>query len=362
MNYCKLLLILSLPFVSTAFATEYGKVSSQKINDHVYLFTTTPYGVGLSGNSTAIIGDESVLIFDSNGLPKTAETILTEVRKLTNKPVRYLINSHWHWDHWAGNQVYQAAFPDLQIITHEKTLEQMLTVEPKWNDAGLKSGLPGYLNELKAKLQKEQAENKPASETKALEELIHAGKEFLEAKTSLRKTYPNVTFSDSMTLRMGDEQPNIRHARAITAGDTYMYLPKEKILITGDILLSPYPYAIGGTYPTDWLNTLKGFVELQPSIIIPGHGKPQTIEFLQQNVDLFQTILQQVKDAKSRGLTAEQTGESVGKESKELASKIGIVDEQVAAEFKAYFLDVFVARAYRELEGPLGDLPDGLPE
>ena len=76
-------LLLALLITAPAcFAADYGKVTTQKIADGVYLFTTTPYGdAGLSGNSVAIIGDEGVLVFDANGLPSTAQTILGEIRK-----------------------------------------------------------------------------------------------------------------------------------------------------------------------------------------------------------------------------------------------------------------------------------------
>jgi cyclase len=356
----QIFLLFGLIVASFSFGSEYGKVSSQKIADGVYLFTTSPYGVGLSGNSIAIIGTESVLIFDTNGLPKTAETILGEVKKLTNKPVRYVVNSHWHWDHWAGNQVYQTAFPKVKIITQEKTLQQMKEVEPKWNDEGLKSGLPGYLKNLEEKLATMKAEKKSESEVKELQDLIDAGKAFLAQKTSLHKTYPNLTFSKSMNISLGMRSVQILHARAITAGDTYVYLPKEKILVTGDIVLSPFPYAIGGTYPADWLKALKSFVALNPATIIPGHGNPQTVDFIQQYIRLFESILQQVKEAKSKGLTLDQTKATIGNQSNELASVIGVTDENMAAEFRVYFLDVFVSRAYRELDAPLSDLPDGL--
>ncbi len=347
-------------FVSTTFATEYGKVESRKIADDVYLFTTTPYGVGLSGNSIVILSGDGVFVFDTNGLPQTAETILKEIRKLSEKPVRYVVNSHWHWDHWAGNQVYREEFPAVKIITHEKTLEQMLQVEPRWNDQGLKVGLPGYLKELEQQLEKAKTDKKPEAEIKEREELVNAARNFLAQKTSLKKTYPDVTFSSFMTIQPGGREIQIRHARAITVGDTYVYLPKEKILITGDALLSPYPYAIGGAYPADWLKTLEEFEALKPAIIIPGHGEPQTLDFLQQNIRLFRTILQGVKESRTSGSTVDQTKVTIGQRSKELASVLGISDEQMTAEFKAYFLDVFVTRAYRELDGPLSDLPDGL--
>ena len=356
----RIIILILILFSSHVIALEYGNVTSSKITNDVVLFETSSYGVGLSGNSVAILGKDGVVVFDTNGLPQTSETILSEIRKLTSQPVRYVINSHWHWDHWAGNQVYQAHFPDLKIITHEKTLEQMQQVEPRWNDPGLKVGLPGYIRDLEQNLAKAKAENKSADEIINQEEFLKAAQEFLTQKTSLKKTYPNQTFSEPMKLNIGSREVQIRHARGITIGDTYAWLPKEKILITGDILLSPYPYAIGGSYPADWLKAFEEFAALKPRVIIPGHGAPQSIEFLRKNIKLFQTILQNVKEEKGKGSSVDQTKSAIGSRSKELALMLGISDEQITAEFKAYFLDVFVARAYRELDGPLGDLPDGM--
>jgi glyoxylase-like metal-dependent hydrolase (beta-lactamase superfamily II) len=90
-----------MPALLAAFcgAVDFGKVTTIKVAERIYLFTTTPYvDVGLSGNSVAILSDEGVLVFDSSATPETAATVLAEIRKLTGKPVRYLVNSHWHWD------------------------------------------------------------------------------------------------------------------------------------------------------------------------------------------------------------------------------------------------------------------------
>ena len=358
----KLIVLLLLVWVSPAVAAEYGKVSMEKVADGVYLFRTTPYGVGLSGNSVAIVGKNGVMIFDSNGLPATAETILKEIKKLTDQPVQYLINSHWHWDHWAGNQVYRAAFPAMQIIAHTNTRKQMLEVEPRWNDQGLKEGLPGYIKQLEADLEKGRAAGKSREEIQQQEEFLIAATNFLQQKVSLVKTIPEVTFDGSMTVYLKEKTIEVRHARAITIGDSYVFLPQDKILITGDILLSPYPYAIGGSYPTDWLKNLEELVKLQPSIIIPGHGAQQKPEFLQQNVEMFRTILQHVKNSHSAKSGVDAAKTEIGSQAKKLGAMIGVSDPQVVEEFKSYFLDVFVARAYRELDGPLGDLPEGLPK
>jgi cyclase len=350
-----LILFVSVPL----FAADYGKVSMKQAADGVYLFNVTPYGdVGMSGNSVAIVSDDSVVVFDSTATPQTATTVLNEIRKVTDKPVRYLVNSHWHWDHWGGNEVFLAAFPELKIITHEKTLEQLKTVEPKWNDQGLKEGLPAYLKDFQQRIAEAKSKNTNDPEIKTMEELLAADQNFLTQKTSLKKTYPNVTFKESMDIHPTGREIQILHARAITVGDTYLYLPKEKILVTGDILLSPFPFAIGGTYPADWIKTLQQFAELQPTLVIPGHGDVQNADFIRKNIDMFQSALDYVKEAKSQGLSLEQTQKSVGLKNDALARKLGITDAAVLQQFKSYFLNVFVARAYRELDAPLGETPN----
>jgi cyclase len=339
-------------------------ITGQKVVEGVYLFTTTPYAdVGLSGNSVAILSDEGVLVFDAGATPETAATVLAEIRKLTDKPVRYLVNSHWHWDHWGGNATYLAAFPRLQIITHEKTRELMLTVEPRWNEKGLKQDLPQFLDGFEKQIAAAKAKNAPPERIKAAEERLAVDRNFLTQKLALHKTYPNVTFSGSMTILIGGREIQLLHAQAITTGDTYLYLPKEKVLVTGDILLSPYPFAIGGTYPAEWLRTLEKFAAVAPNLIIPGHGDAESnTDFLHGNIALFREVIGQVKANKAKGMTSEQTVEALDKQNAELAAKIGIKDAETAAAFRDYFLDVFVKRAYRELDGPLGDLPDGLPK
>lgn len=345
-------------------AAEYGKVTSRKVAEGVYLFTTTSYGdVGMCGNSVAILSDEGVLVFDSAAIPETAATILGEIRKLTDKPVRYLVNSHWHWDHWGGNQVYQSAFPGLNVITHEKNLLQMLEVEPRWNDDGLKVQLPAYLDSMEKNIAGARAKNESAAEIKDQEELLKADRDFYNQKISLRKTYPNVTFSGSMTVRPGGREIDILHARGITIGDTYLYLPKEKILITGDLMLNPFPFAIGGSYPAEWLNTLEGFAALQPAVIVPGHGDARSDpDFLQGTIALFREVIRQTREAHTKGMSVQQAREAIGKQAGSLAARLGVSDPQQIDAFKAYFLDVFVARAFEEQDHPLGDLPSGLQQ
>src|SRR5882672_12052032 len=84
---------------------------TERVADGVYAFITPEERSGFqSGNSIAIIGDDGVLMFDTGNIPSSTRRQIAEIRKLTNKPVRYVVNSHWHPDHNLGNAEYRAAF------------------------------------------------------------------------------------------------------------------------------------------------------------------------------------------------------------------------------------------------------------
>jgi len=93
-----------------------------------------------------------VLVFDSNGTPAAAEAVLREIRALTRAPVRYVVNSHWHWDHWYGTEVYRKAFPDVTVIAHDKTRQMMAGPAVAFNQPGIDTQLPGYIGILRTQL------------------------------------------------------------------------------------------------------------------------------------------------------------------------------------------------------------------
>lgn len=362
MHKIRTFLAVTAVLVCAARAQEYGKVSVHKVADGIYLFTTTPYAdVGFCGNVTAIVGDDAVLVFDSGATPRTAETIIAELRKLTDKPVRYLVNSHWHWDHWGGNQAFTAAFPGVQIVTHEKNLQMMQEVEPRWNEKGLKEDLPAFVADGEKQLA--AAKTNPAisaERVKAFSDRVSANRDFLTQKQSLRKVLPSVTFTDSMTVRLGSRDIQIRHAQAVTPGDTYLYLPHERVLVTGDIVLNPYPFAAGGTYPKEWSKALEQFVALDPAIVIPGHGDAADKYLVLRNLKLIRELRTEVNTAKQHGLSMDQTLAQVKSHNAKFAAMVGIAGAEQVNQFTSYFLETFVRRAYRELDKSLGDLPDGM--
>lgn len=137
-----------------ALAQGRPKPTRTEIAPGIHLFRTAPYGdVGLDGNSIAIISSDGVLVFDTNGTPAAAGAVLAEIRTLTPQPVRYVVNSHWHWDHWYGTEVYTRAFPDVTIVAHERTRAMMAGPAIGFNRPGLEATLivPGHGEPLRDK-------------------------------------------------------------------------------------------------------------------------------------------------------------------------------------------------------------------
>lgn len=130
---------------------DYVRPAPEKIEvaKGIYLFVSKPYGeVGMDGNSVAILSRDGVLVFDTNATPASSALVLAEIRKLTDRPVRYVVNSHWHWDHWYGTETYTKAFPDVKVVAHEKSREMMAGPAIEFNRPGIEAQLPGYIGML----------------------------------------------------------------------------------------------------------------------------------------------------------------------------------------------------------------------
>src|SRR5688572_27981925 len=152
MRFPALVVLAAIPALTRA---DYVRPAPQRIEvaSGIHLFISKPYGdVGLDGNAVAILSRDGVLVFDSNGTPAASAAVLAEIRKLTDKPVRYVVNSHWHWDHWYGTETYTRAFPDVKVVAHEKTLAMMGGPAIEFNRPGLESQLPGYLAALEKRV------------------------------------------------------------------------------------------------------------------------------------------------------------------------------------------------------------------
>jgi glyoxylase-like metal-dependent hydrolase (beta-lactamase superfamily II) len=325
-----------------------------EVADGIYLFQTAAYGdVGLDGNSIVIVWSDGVLVFDTNGTPAAARAVLAEIRKITDKPVRYIVNSHWHWDHWYGTQEYKEAFPAVQVIAHTASREMMSGPAIEFNRPGIEQQLPGYVQMLEKK----------AAADASVQPRLDMARFFLEEKRSVRHVLPDVTFTSTLDLHLGNRHVQVRHhERAVTPGDAFLVLPKERIVITGDLVVNPIPFALS-VYPTGWLKTLEALDAIDASLIVPGHGEPLRDErLLHATMDVFRILLREGRAAREKGIEVDAAKSAILPSLATPRSVITGGDAALDRQFDTYVVDWFLHRVYDELDGPLTNAIAPIPK
>jgi cyclase len=264
------------------------------------------------GNTTVIVGERSVLVVDSCLLPSSARADIEQIRKWTNKPVTYLVNTHWHFDHTLGNATYVAAFPDIQVIAQKATQKIIADFNP-----GAVTRYPRRAEEFKKILETgKDSDGQTLTDTDRKDyqaALSGLGPVVAEFKDTLQFV-PNVVFDHELNIDLGNRPVEIKFlGRGNTAGDTVIYLPNEKILMTGDLLDHPIPYFFGG-FPLDFVNTLQTLVQLDAQTIVPGHGDVQHDEvYIHQVIDLLSGINKEVEKEINAGLSLEEVQRTLPK-------------------------------------------------
>jgi glyoxylase-like metal-dependent hydrolase (beta-lactamase superfamily II) len=172
----------------------------------------------------------------------------------------------------------------------------------------------------------------------------------------VRHAFPTTTFTTTKTLRLGKREVQIRHEdRAVTPGDAFLYLPGDRILITGDLLVNPVSLALS-CYPTGWLRTLEALDRLDARVIVPGHGEPLHDEtLLHATAEVFRILLSEGKAARARGLDPDQARVEI---LPRLSAPMAIItknDPRVTDAFNVQLVDWCLHRVYDELAGPLTD-------
>ncbi len=126
-----LLILLIAPALALADSSSVKERTTTKIADGIYVIRHQDAPNGFpQGNTTVIIGDREVLVVDSCYLPSSAREDIAQIRQWTDKPVRYLLNTHWHADHSRGNGTYANAFPSISIISQTATRELIKGTTP----------------------------------------------------------------------------------------------------------------------------------------------------------------------------------------------------------------------------------------
>ena len=275
----------------------------EQVADGVY------YATGGSGsNNVVIVNDQDVLLVDDGTTPAAARAFLEDIKKITNKPVRYVVNTHFHYDHTDGNSVFG---PEVQIIAHEYvrtaiTTFNVLNREPFVTSQ--RTAVPALIERLAKQFGAEQDPSKRAAVLKDLT----AARITWDQLQQIRPTPPNVTYTSKMVLFRGSREIQLLFlGRGHTAGDTVVFLPAERIVCTGDLMESQLAY-MGDGFFDEWVTTLDALKKLDFALVLPGHGTPFSDK---GRITAFQGYLTdvttKVAELRAQGMTAEQAASRV---------------------------------------------------
>ncbi len=270
-------MIAEKKFASQADLEE-KKVTFEQLSEHAWAYTAEG-----DPNTGIVIGDDAVLVADTQATPVMAADVIRRIREVTDKPIKYILLTHYHAVRVLGASAYGAS----EIIASQDTYD--LIVER--GDADMKSEIGRFPRLFRA----------------------------VESVPGL--TWPTLTFEGSMTLWLGELEVRIMQlGRGHTKGDTVVWLPAEKAMLAGDLVeYGATPYA-GDCYYEDWPGTLDAVAALGPTALVPGRGA--ALKGAQQVADGIAGTRAFVSDLYGAVKAAVASGKDLGATYKETYAKL----------------------------------------
>jgi cyclase len=239
----------------------------EKVAEGVYYGTATGSMTTVS-NVVVVVNDDDVLIVDPGVTPGAATALIADVKKLTSKPIKYVVDSHYHYDHAFGNQVFG---PDVTIIGHDTVRRRLSGPDVLKQRTYLMNSSAAIATRF-TQLKRQIAETKDANERAVYERQLAIHQQYADEQPKIKPTPPNSTLSRDMTLYRGGREIQIRFfGRAHTDGDIVVFLPRERMIATGDMITSALSYT-GDAFVEEWPATLEGVMSLDFDTVLPGHG------------------------------------------------------------------------------------------
>lgn len=261
-----LLLFALLVFLPVHATDEAPDFTLRKVGDGVWAVIARDYGKAFA-NAGFVVGDNGVAVIDTLQDPEAARALLAEIRKITQLPIRYVVNTHYHIDHVNGNDVFAGA--GAMIVAHRNVRTWMRSENLKfWPDPA-----PA---DVKARVQ------------------------------SL--TLPDLVYDDGVDLFLGRRTLQVRYYPGHTGGDSAVIVPDAKVMFCGDLLWKEhFPNLIDATTES-WIRTLAELLGRYGSdTFVPGHGELATAE----DVATFRQYLVELRAAISRAQAAGKSGDAL---------------------------------------------------
>jgi glyoxylase-like metal-dependent hydrolase (beta-lactamase superfamily II) len=354
--------LLELSIVRAALARGQASAASarlfdiEKITDGIYAAIAHPQALG---NCNAVIFERStdLLVVDTHSKPSAAAALVNQIRKeVSPKPVRYIVNTHFHWDHTQGNPEYVKQFPKLDIVASNTTKKLMVELAEKRLRASL---APAPANIAKA--EENAAKAKSPAERAHFTEEERQWRAYQDEMRDYHVALPTITFDDSYVIhdKTGDILLNF-HGRAHTAHDVVVLSPSKKVMAAGDLVHGSFPNTSDG-FPKEWPLTLDAVAKVDFTYLTPGHGPVQKGATTVRNMrNYIEELTERIAEGKRAGRTVAELQKSITVQSLKSLAVPGYADSVLANRSKGYWhwgpinlqdgVDTNVAQIYDSIE------------
>ena len=273
--------------------------SLEQIAAGVYAAMASDLGGAYSNAGIVDLGG-ATLIVDTFATPQAAQDLRVAAERLTGRPTRWVVNTHFHSDHWLGNQVYAGA----TIIATHRTRALMA--------AG--SGHFRTFKENPAEFEKEIQEDEKAAEAEtdpvlraSLQRRVARGRQTLAALSTLELRFPDLTFHGKLVFHGAARTVElVAPGRGHTAGDAYLALPAEGIVFTGDLCFFTSPPFMGSSDPPAWQARMEELERSSFTTFVPGHGPLGTKKEVALQRQYLVAVQEMVARAIQEGRSLEQ--------------------------------------------------------
>ncbi len=270
----------------------------QKVAKGIYFAQARPQAM-INCNAAIFVRSKDVVVVDTHSKPSAAASLLNQMkREVTTKPVRYVINTHFHWDHTQGSHAYRLTGEKVDFIASAATRQLMESLAV----ARMKASVGAVPQQIDA-LRNQAARSTSAGEKAFCAEQIRQ----LQAYQAELKDYtlelPTITFEKTYLLQDPDHDLHVEfHGHAHTAGDVVVYCPQERAIATGDVIHGFLPFIADG-FPRIWPATIDSIGAADFNTIMPGHAALQTGRTTMINFrNYIEELTGKVEQARKAGL------------------------------------------------------------
>jgi cyclase len=306
----------------------------------------------VQGNTLAVIGRDAVLVVDTGQFAELATRMIADIRKRTDKPVRYVVNTHWHGDHLLGNAAFVDAFPGVSIVNH---LETRRLSDKSYEGFAAKAAkeFPQYVTDMRAAVARGTRRTGAPLSAQDKEYYTRQADEieaFLRQLPAMRYVRADAMFDRELRVDLGGREVRILHlGRGNTGGDTVVFVPDARVVAAGDLVVYPTPYSFG-SWLAEWPETLAKLEALGATAILPGHGPVlHDHAYLGTVAALVRETRSQVRALVKEGLSLEDTRKRVTLD--DYRRLLAADDYWRRRAFDEFFLQPAVEQAYKEAKG-----------